>query len=173
VRRTATALSDRIEAKIAWAEELFRVRGEQLRADPIVADLAARLLPAAAASRRAMVAAGIVDICATCERDEGGSCCGAGLENRYDGVTLLINLLLGVELPAARSVPESCYFLGPAGCLLAARDVICVNFVCQKITDQVRLDRLAPMRELEGVELETLFALHTRLTAALGEAERA
>jgi hypothetical protein len=171
VSQPVTALSDPIAAKIAWAETQLRERGQLLRADPPVAELLERLLPATEASKQAMIDAGIVDICATCERDEGGSCCGAGLENRYDGVTLLINLLLGVDLPAERGDPASCHFLGPAGCLLRARDVICVNFVCTAITERVGPDRISPMRELEGIELEALFALHARVSAVLRELE--
>lgn len=166
----STALSDPIADKVAWAQTRFRKHGAALQNDATIASLLERLGPAAAASGRAMVEAGIVEICATCERDEGGSCCGAGLENRYDGVTLLINLLLGVDLPSERRDPASCHFLGPEGCLLKARDVICVNFVCKAITDRVPPDRISPMRELEGMELETLFALHARVTAVLREA---
>jgi len=164
-----TSLSDPIAAKIAWAEAVYREHGAALRGDAAIAGLIERLGPAARASHDAMVAAGIVELCAACERDEGGSCCGAGLENRYDGVTLLINLLLGADLPAERRDVKSCQFLGPEGCLLTARDVICVNFVCQKITDQVPPSRIAPMREREGIELETLFALHSRVSAVLRE----
>jgi hypothetical protein len=171
VSEHGTALSDSIAAKIAWAETQLRERGQLLRADPTVAGLLERLLPATEASKRAMADAGIVAICSACERDQGGSCCGAGLENRYDGVTLLINLLLGVALPTERRDPASCHFLGPTGCSLRARDVICVNFVCSAITEQVGPDRISPLRELEGVELETLFALHGRVTAVLRELE--
>lgn len=158
-----------IAAKIARAETLFRERGEQLRADAMVAELLERLPPATAACRQAMATAGIVELCATCERDEGGSCCGAGLEDRYDGVTLLVNLLLGAELPIRRRDPASCFFLGADGCRLRARDVICVNFICKKIADEVSPQRLGLLREREGVELETLFALHARVSALLRE----
>jgi hypothetical protein len=114
-----------------------------------------------------MADAGIVAICTACERDDGGSCCGAGLEDRYDGVTLLINLLLGADLPAKRRDPASCHFLGEHGCLLSIRDVICVNFLCQKIETEIPLERIAPMRAREGEQLETLFALHSRISASL------
>jgi hypothetical protein len=169
VADAGTAPSAPIAAKITWAETQLRQYGEQLRADAITAELLERLLPATEACRQAMADTGIVELCATCERDEGGSCCGAGLENRYDGVTLLVNLLLGAELPDRRRDPASCFFLGADGCLLTARDVICVNFICQKIADEVSPQQLGPLREREGIELETLFALHARVAALLGE----
>jgi hypothetical protein len=166
---TRTALSDPIEAKLAWAAEQRHSRPD-LAHDPQTARLRDRLRDAARESGRAMTAAGIVDLCRSCERDEGGSCCGAGLEDRYDGVMLLINLLLGVELPASRAIPGSCYFLGRQGCTLIARDVICVNFLCQKIDGQIPRERIAAMREREGEELEILFAIHSRISHLIGEA---
>lgn len=172
MRPAGTSLSDPIEAKIAWAVARFREHGTRLRADATAVELLERLRPATEASHRAMASAGIVDLCATCERDEGGSCCGAGLENRYDGVTLLINLLLGAELPDRQRDPASCFFLGADGCLLSARDVICVNFICTKISGEVSLDRLGPLRECEGVELETLLALHSHVSAVLARTRR-
>jgi hypothetical protein len=162
-----TSLSDPIEAKIAWAEERYRERGTALRSDEEIAHLLDRLRAAADDSHRAMVACGIVELCTACERDEGGSCCGAGLEDRYDGVTLLINRLLGAALPAQRRDRASCHFLGESGCLLRARDVICINFLCKKIETDIPAERIAPMRALEGEQLETLFALHSRITATL------
>jgi hypothetical protein len=162
-----TSLADPISAKIAWAAARYREQGDRFRADRDTALLLDRLRASAAASHRAMADAGIVELCAACERDEGGSCCGAGLEDRYDGVTLLINRLLGADLPAARRDRASCHFLGEHGCLLRAREVICVNFLCQKIETEIPPERIAAMRACEGEQLEILFALHSRIAAAL------
>ena len=49
-------------------------------------------------------------ICTACERDGEGSCCGAGFEDRYDGRLLLVNRLLGVQLPKSRLLQARCYF---------------------------------------------------------------
>ena len=91
-------LSGPIEAKIAWAEHCHREWGHRLLKDAGTAALLGRLEKAISLSREEMAATGIVDICRGCEEVGGGSCCGAGLENRYDARLLLINLLLGVEL---------------------------------------------------------------------------
>lgn len=156
-------LSSPIEEKIAWAEEYYRrFRGQFLK-DRSIVDLLNELKKAVHASHSEMTGAGIDKICRECEQDEGGSCCGAGLENRYDWELLLINLLLDVNLPPKRHDPEGCYFLGKTGCLLQARHVICINYVCKKITDLIDPRKLNTLREKEGEELNTLFLLHERI----------
>jgi hypothetical protein len=119
-----------------------------------------------------MLDSGLVQACAECETLEGGSCCGKGLEDHYDGYLLLINLLLGVNLPLERRDPRSCYFLGLKGCALAARHVICVNYLCRKATDLIDSKALALLRELEGVQLETLFLLHERVKKRVKELDQ-
>ncbi len=157
------SLSSPVEEKIAWAEECYNAFGERFLEDRALRDLLSRLESAVKISREAMLNAGILEICRACEEDEGGSCCGAGLENRYDGWLLLINLLMGVKLPGSRYDPRSCYFLGRHGCLLQARHVICVNYVCPKITQAVDPRKMKSLREKEGDELAALFLLHERV----------
>ena len=156
-------LSSPIEEKIARAEEYYRRFKGQFLEDNFIVDSLNRLKNAIHASRREMTEVGIAKICSECEQDEGGSCCGAGLENRYDWELILINLLLDVTLPQKRHDPGSCYFLGEDGCLLQARHVICINYVCKKITDLIDPGKLNTLREKEGVEVNTLFLLHERI----------
>lgn len=106
-----------------------------------------------------MAESGIVDECRDCDRREGGSCCGAGLEHHYSGIILLINLLLGVDVPKRRHDPAGCFFLGEKGCTLLARHVICVNYLCKRINDRILPEKIAALRKKEGIELETLFML--------------
>lgn len=160
-------ISRSVEEKIAWAEASYEEKGGLFLRDERSATLLSRLKGAVCASRNAMAVAGIADECRTCEEREGGSCCGAGLENKYDGTLLLINLLLGIQLPKQRSDPPSCLFLGPDGCLLIARQVICVNYLCQKIEDRINPSKIAVLREKEGVELECLFLLKEHIKEKL------
>jgi hypothetical protein len=148
-----------VRERIAWAETCSEEKGGLLLRDERSVALLSRLKGAVRASRTAMAVTGVADECRTCEEREGGSCCGAGLENKYDGTLLLINLLLGIQLPKRRSDPLSCLFLGPEGCLLIARQVICVNYLCKKIEDRINPSKIAVLREKEGVELECLFLL--------------
>lgn len=160
-------LSSSIEEKIDWAEHCYESFSGPLIQDKPIVDYLARTEDAIQASHKEMGETGILDICRDCEENEGGSCCGAGLENKYDGWLLLINLLLDVRLPRKRHDKESCFFLGEGGCLLKARHVICVNYLCKKITDQINPQKLNALREKEGIELDILFLLNERLKIIL------
>ena len=156
-----------VEAKIAWAENRYQEIGDLLFGYERTSDLLGKVKEAIHASRREMTEAGVLNECKECEEREGGSCCGAGLEKRYDGILLLINLLLGVKIPKQRYDPISCHFQGERGCLLLARHVICVNYLCKKITNHIDPKRIAALREKEGVELELLFFLQEQIRQLL------
>jgi hypothetical protein len=160
-------LESPIKAKIAWAEKCFREKGDLLLEDKGIADLLGTLQAAIHRSHDEMVQSGIADECRDCEQIGGGSCCGAGLEDRYGGTLLLINLLLGVHLPDERNETSSCFFLGKTGCRLLARDVICINYLCKTIDVRMDSRKIAALREKEGVEVNLLFHLHERVKKVL------
>ena len=154
------SLTSPIEEKIAWAENCYERFGSKFSRDRTTVDLIDRLKMEVQSSHEERTAAGIVRLCRECEQSEGGSCCGNGMENNYDGWLLLINFLLNVRLPKKRHDPKSCFFLGKEGCVLPARHAICVNYLCKKITDRIDPLALKALREKEGKELNTLFFLH-------------
>ena len=156
-----------IEEKRDWALEQYRLYGARLREDDAVQRLLAELRARVAASNEAMIAAGVAEDCRACEEQEGGSCCGRGMEDHYDGVLLLINLLLGAVIEAQWRDEESCVFLGSAGCRLPARDHICVNDLCMKVGERISTPALAEMRKRQGRELHTLFVLTDHVTSLL------
>ena len=78
------SLSSPIEEKIAWAHWCYDEFGSSLLKDEKISELLVRVKNALRQSYRQMFKTGIVDICRKCELEEGGSCCGAGLENKYD-----------------------------------------------------------------------------------------
>jgi len=161
-----------IQDKISWAEDLFdKYRNRMLR-DPVVSGLLKRVRAAVSAADEVRSAAGIERMCAECETREGGSCCGVGLEDKYDARLLLINLLLGVDLPHHRDDAYSCWFLSDRGCRLRARQVICVNYICEKIEKGVEAGRMREIREKEGAELAGIFHLHQRVTELLQDYDR-
>jgi hypothetical protein len=163
----AISLQSAIGDKIAWAEDLHRRLRHDLLQDEALNHLLEEVRSAIQDSHSEMAQTGIGDACKDCEERQGGSCCGAGLENHYSGLLLLINLLLGVSLPKERYDPASCFFLGKEGCQLLARHVICINYLCKKITDQIDPHKIKALREREGVELEHLFLLKERLKKVL------
>lgn len=157
----------RIEEKLSWAEECYRSEGDRFLGDERIAGLLQEFRGAARLSREEMARAGVARECRECEEREGGSCCGTGLEEKYSATMILINLLLGKKIPGKRYDPQSCFFLGRNGCILLARHVICVNYLCGKVTDRIDPKRIAVLREKEGVELELLFLLHERIKKIL------
>jgi hypothetical protein len=167
MQRDEISLESPIDAKIAWAEKRYHDVMGRLLGDQEIGVLLDKLKGAIRASHMEMTEAGVVDACRDCEEREGGSCCGAGLENRYDGSLLLINLLLGAKLPRQGYDPSSCFFLGEQGCLLLARHVICVNYLCKKVTDHIDAEKIAALQEKEGLELELLFHLQERIKKEL------
>lgn len=156
-----------IQERRAWALEQYRLHGERLRADEVVRRLLREFRDHLAASREAMIAAELVERCRICEEEEGGSCCGLGMEAHYDGVLLLVNLLLDAPLAEEWRDEESCLFLGPTGCRMPARDHICVNYLCMKVGDRISEPALAEMRRSQGRELHTLFLLTDRISTLL------
>lgn len=156
-------LDSPVEEKISWAKACFDRERSRLLRDQRLVELLESLKRAVQRSRERMRCTGIADCCRECEEKEGGSCCGAGLEKHYSGILLLINLLLGVTLPLEREEPSSCFFLSRTGCLLSARHVLCINYVCGKITSRIKPDQLAALREAEGEEILLLFQVNERL----------
>ncbi|HBF42448.1 MAG TPA: hypothetical protein DDW42_02235 [Desulfobacteraceae bacterium] len=156
-----------IEEKIACAQDYYKMFRHKLLSDRGIVELSGTLKKAIFESHKEMIKTGITDICRECELNEGGSCCGKGLENRYDGWILIVNLLLGVKLPEKRYDSKGCFFLGEIGCRLLARQVICVNYICRKILDRFEPRRFNALREREGEELNTLFFLHERIKTVL------
>jgi len=158
--RTACAVDQSIREKIAEALDLFRAHEERLRNDPGVWGLLENLEHRLAATRRIMKERKVVDTCKWCDEEAGGSCCAVGIENRYSSLLLLINLLLGVTLPGERAQADSCYFLGTGGCCLKARHVLCVNYLCKRLTETLSPDDLHALQAVAGEELDTGFIVH-------------
>ncbi len=160
-------ISSPIEDKLGWALSVYRESGGKLLAETPLAVLLDRLRHAALTCRHLMAELGIAELCRQCEQTEGGSCCAAGIENKYDGRLLLINLLLGVQLPETRPDQQSCFFLGEGGCVLLAREVICINYLCGQVTRQIEPRHLLPLRQSEGEQLDALFSLQVLMDALL------
>ncbi len=160
-----------IQEKICRARLLEQRWGDTLRADANVQRLMARLEANLAASFQAMIDTGIVQACTRCDEEEGGSCCGAGIENRYSEMLLLLNLLLGVDLPSERRLDNSCFFLGERGCSLKVREVLCVNYLCQSIQKSLEPHHRDLLQNAVGAELETVFLLQEAARRVLRRTE--
>ena len=149
-----------IEDKIKTARHLYDLWSDQLKREPHIHQLIGKLERCLENSRAAMLELGIVETCKHCDEEEGGSCCGAGLENKFDTFLLLMNLLLDVSLPKGHHRPDSCYLLTDKGCRLKVRLVLCVDFLCPKILNTMSQGDLIRLQEVSGDELTTGFVLY-------------
>jgi hypothetical protein len=156
-----------VEQKISWARDAFQRRKQDLLGDAKLTEIFRMLKQAVIQSQDERVQLGIGEVCKTCEEKEGGCCCGTGIEKHYSASLLLLNLLLGAELPASRKDSLSCVFLSEKGCRLLARHVICVNYLCHRITSRFSAQELAALREKEGLELSLVFSTHEMIKKKL------
>ena len=149
-----------IYEKIEQAQDLFENCGDSLRENPSIRTLLNKLQECIENTKDSMFKLGVVAECKHCEEQEGGSCCGTGIENKYDVELLLVNLLLEASLRDQQPSQNSCYFLGEKGCKLTARHVLCVNYMCQQLQKKLAREQLILLQTCAGEELDTLFILH-------------
>jgi hypothetical protein len=149
-----------IQDKIKSAQNLYLLWKDALRQQSQINNLLADWERCRRVSRESMLELRIVEICKRCDEEEGGSCCGAGMENKFDTFLLLVNLLLRVTLPERHLRTDSCYFLTDKGCILKVRLVLCVDFLCDKILNALRVEKLLSLQKISGEELVTGFRLY-------------
>lgn len=140
--------------------------GTFLRKDPEVQGLLGAYRKAIDRTYDAMAEARVLETCSECAQRPSGSCCFEGVEDWYDPVLLVINLLLDVPLPSRREIPKACFFLGQKGCKLRGRYAFCVNFLCPELSAGMKagtLLRTAGEELLCGWELEK--EIHRRITS--------
>ena len=97
--------------------------------------------------------ADIVKTCSACATEKAGSCCMHDVEEWYDPILLLINLLMGVEFPDFREIPGHCIFVGSHGCKLMARYSFCVNYLCPTLQDLLGPSQTRDIMVVAGQEL--------------------
>jgi hypothetical protein len=166
------ARSSRLSAedKVRLAMSMYKTFGEELRRDLPLANLLGEMKEKVRCSWRTMAELGISAACARCdETAPEGSCCSRGLENKFDSVLLLINLLLGIQLPLERMRDDSCRFLGPSGCVLEARTLLCIDYLCPEVEKELGIESLMKMQEVAGEEIRTAFLLAERVKRLVNE----
>ena len=164
---TGQATSTAIQKKIEQAHKLFTTYGSSLAEDPSIGALLQKIRDCIDKTNQSMLTLGVVAECKNCEENEGGSCCGTGIENKYDVLLLLINILLGGSLQNHEPLGNSCFFLGKNGCKLTARHVLCVNYICEKLQKKLTREELISLQTSAGEELDTLFFLHEAIKKRL------
>jgi hypothetical protein len=156
-----------ISQTIVLAYHFYTVFGQALLQDEEVRTLLFRLDQNIEATKKEMVAIGVVNDCADCAVNGDGTCCGKRTGYKYDNILLLINLLLGESLPTKPQDLHLCYFLTKEGCVLRARHVICVNYLCKRLRKNIQHSKLVRLQEIAGEELNTLFILEEYIKRVL------
>ena len=149
-----------IEEKIASAEHLFAKWIDALRKNDRIYPLINRLEANLENSRHSMHDLGIVRACTRCDENAPeGSCCSRGLEAKYGPILLLMNLMLGASLPERRHREDSCYFLGPKGCMLKVRHMLCVDYLCPELEKALGIKSMIEIQTVSGEEILSAFLL--------------
>ncbi len=156
-----------MEAKIENARALFGAVGPELLKEPGILSLLNQYREAVNESWQAMDEHGVVTECTDCAVNDGGSCCGKGIEEKFDSVLLLVNLLMETDIPSERQDPTGCWFLGEKGCLLLARHVICINYMCRRLYDRLSEHNIHSVQQAMGRETDLLFMLEQRIKSWL------
>jgi hypothetical protein len=142
-----------IEQEIKEARALYSMFGDSLKRQSEFAEGIQKYGAAISGTYAQMARRGITDACSTCSSKQAGSCCFQGAEEWYDHVTLLINLLMGVEIPGTREVRGGCLFVGSKGCKLLARNAFCVNYLCPNLAASMGEAEKTMLLSVSGKEL--------------------
>ncbi len=152
-----------IEEKIQVAQELYEVWGEGLLQDEEIVPLLEDYRRAVQASDAAMEAAGTFKECYVCTVMDQKGCCKIGLENECTVLILLLNLLLGVNFPREREVPGRCFFVGPLGCKIFARPMLCRDYFCVRHYKKVPEEEMRRVTQILNDELTLLYRINSLL----------
>jgi hypothetical protein len=156
-----------IAAETARARGLFAAHGRKLAADAGLAAALAAYRREIEANWELMRRLEVVRLCGACAGERADSCCFAGAERWYYAELLLLNLLLGAELPDGHPVAHQCRFIGPAGCVLPARWSICINFFCPEMIAELGGEAVAGLRRQAGREIAAGLEAEAALFRAL------
>lgn len=138
---------------IAEAKEVYASLGSEILNNAQLAELLAGFEEQINGTNRLFKEMDVAADCTACCDREKGPCCFDGAQGWYDLRLLLINLLLGVEVPDGPELVDDCWFNSPTGCKLLAKDSICLNFFCPDIQERLNEDELLALRQQVGREL--------------------
>ena len=158
------AIGDKIERDLELEGDARRLLG----ADRHLQALFDRYRMELSRSREFMLDTGVVGCCTECARSTGFSgCCGRGIENWYDEILILVNLLMGVRVPSERHNRSGCLFLGPYGCTLKARYHFCVNYLCDTLKERLSDREAVDLGRQAGRELSLCLEIEQSLRKGL------
>jgi hypothetical protein len=162
-----------VDEEIAEAKRYYGKHGAALAADETLTRLLGTYQAAIGKTDAFMREAGIHRTCGRCASGPGGSCCFEGVEAWYDRYLLLINLLLGVEIPHVGAFPGHCRFVGGGGCGLIARYAFCVNYLCPMLKEILGPEGCCALSSIVGEELASGIKVEHHLFKRIARTEGA
>jgi len=142
-----------VDEELATAKRYFEKYRKAMAGDETLARLLGNYKAAIGKTNDFMREGGVHRTCGGCASGVGGSCCFEGVEGWYDRYLLLINLLLGVEIPEVGIDPGHCRFVGGNGCRLIARYAFCVNYLCPTLQQTLGPAGCCALSSVVGEEL--------------------
>lgn len=166
-------LDQAVEEKIGRARWLYAQLGQELSSDTEIRTLLDNYLEAIGKTGAAMRRNGVVKGCTACAAQPHGSCCFSGIEEGFDHMLLLINMLLGRELPDEKGLPGSCYFVGEYGCKLIAKSYFCLHYLCPELKAMLGSAGCRDLLRIVGEELSAGWELEQTLRCWIQRRENA
>ena len=145
------------------AHELYQRWGRQFLADPSLAALLGVYQAAIDACLAAYQANDISEYCRRCGEEDHLACCFLGAEKWYGHRLLMLNMMLGAQIPEERELEGECFFMGTKGCKLMARCGICLNFFCPSLVAVLGQPQVNKLLKLVGRELWVSMEAEQRL----------
>jgi hypothetical protein len=145
--------SQSTQHKVDRARELFAQHRQPIARDEHLQQLLTAYRRAIGQNGDLMNHLGVAKACGACAREPAGSCCSDSVEDWYDPLLLLLNLLMGCELGETRANPADCGFVGPRGCNLVARHYYCVHHLCPSLHRMLGPAASERLLAVTGVEL--------------------
>ena len=143
-----------IDAEIVRAKTLHERFGDEMLNNHSLFGLMETYRKAIVNSHELMEEMNILNGCTECaENARAGSCCFQGIEEWYDHILLLINLMFGVAITTSHDILGGCLFVGEKGCTLLARHAFCVNYICPALKDSLTNFQREKLQFINGHEL--------------------
>ena len=162
-------MDPRVKKEIESARLLYAEYGRALSEDEQISRLLTRYKEAAIRTGEKMREIGIEKSCTECALDLDECCCFKGVEEKYDRIILLINLVMGVEIPESREIPGCCLFVGSRGCKMTARHYFCVHYLCPSLKALLGPSAVDDFQSVAGEELSCGWETEQAIRAWLKE----
>lgn len=153
-----------IKIEIDKAKQLFKLYGKAILEDKDISELLGQYKKAIDNTWKTMQNLKVTKTCSKCAEGEPGGCCFRDVETWYSDIQILINMLMGVDIPLNRMYENSCMFVGDKGCRLLSRNAFCINFLCDKIKNLISNKDTINLNATTGEEIECGIRLENALS---------